>query len=68
MAIDLTKAVEQTLLAIRPYIRSFESGGALEALATGQTCLAFDYSGDVTQLLPISITIKKCYHTFTTTQ
>jgi len=42
-------AVEQALLAIRPYIRSFASGGALEALATGQTCLAFDYSGDVTQ-------------------
>jgi putrescine transport system substrate-binding protein len=42
-------AVEQALMAIRPYIRSFESGGALEALATGQTCLAFDYSGDVTQ-------------------
>ncbi len=42
-------AVEQALMAIRPYIRSFESGGALEALATGQACLAFDYSGDVTQ-------------------
>jgi putrescine transport system substrate-binding protein len=42
-------AVEQALLAIRPYIRSFASGGALEALATGQACLAFDYSGDVTQ-------------------
>jgi putrescine transport system substrate-binding protein len=42
-------AVERALLAIRPYIRTFESGGALEALATGQTCLAFDYSGDVTQ-------------------
>ncbi len=42
-------AVEQALLAIRPYIRSFANGGALEALATGQTCLAFDYSGDVTQ-------------------
>jgi putrescine transport system substrate-binding protein len=42
-------AVEQALLSIRPFIRSFESGGALEALATGQTCLAFDYSGDVTQ-------------------
>ena len=42
-------AAEQALLAIRPYIRSFQSGGALEALATGQTCLAFDYSGDVTQ-------------------
>jgi putrescine transport system substrate-binding protein len=42
-------AVEMALMAIRPYIRSFASGGALEALATGQTCLAFDYSGDVTQ-------------------
>lgn len=42
-------AVEQALLAIRPYIRAFESGGALEALATGQSCLALDYSGDVTQ-------------------
>jgi putrescine transport system substrate-binding protein len=42
-------AVEHALLAIRPYIRSFASGGALEALATGQTCLAFDYSGDVIQ-------------------
>jgi putrescine transport system substrate-binding protein len=42
-------AVERALMAIRPFIRSFASGGALEALATGQTCLAFDYSGDVTQ-------------------
>jgi putrescine transport system substrate-binding protein len=42
-------AAEQALLAIRPYIRSFAGGGALEALATGQTCVAFDYSGDVTQ-------------------
>ena len=42
-------AVEKTLLAIRPYIRNFANGGALEALATGQACLAFDYSGDVAQ-------------------
>jgi putrescine transport system substrate-binding protein len=42
-------AVEQALMAIRPYIRDFANGGALEALATGQTCLAFDYSGDVNQ-------------------
>jgi putrescine transport system substrate-binding protein len=46
---DDLAAVEKALMAIRPYIRSFASGGALEALATGQTCLAFDYSGDVTQ-------------------
>jgi putrescine transport system substrate-binding protein len=41
--------VEQTLMAIRPYIRSFAGGGALEALASGSTCLVFDYSGDVIQ-------------------
>jgi putrescine transport system substrate-binding protein len=43
------EAVSKALMAIRPYIREFASGGALEAMATGQTCLAFDYSGDVIQ-------------------
>ncbi len=33
---DDLAAVEQALLAIRPYIRTFASGGALEALATGR--------------------------------
>ncbi len=42
-------AVERTLMAIRPYIRTFANGGALEALASGETCLVFDYSGDVVQ-------------------
>ncbi len=42
-------AVSKVLMAIRPYIREFASGGALEALATGQACLALDYSGDVSQ-------------------
>jgi putrescine transport system substrate-binding protein len=42
-------AVEHTLMGIRRHIRSFASGGALEALATGRTCLALDYSGDVIQ-------------------
>jgi len=46
---DDLAAVEKTLMAIRPYIRNFASGGALEALATGQACLAMDYSGDVAQ-------------------
>jgi putrescine transport system substrate-binding protein len=41
--------VERTLMGVRRYIRSFASGGALEALAAGQTCLALDYSGDVVQ-------------------
>ena len=42
-------AVENTLMAVRPFIRTFASGGNLEALATGQICLAVDYSGDVIQ-------------------
>ncbi len=43
------RAVSKTLMAIRPYIRQFASGGALEALAAGDACLAMDYSGDVDQ-------------------
>jgi putrescine transport system substrate-binding protein len=46
---DDLEAVSKALMAIRPYIRDFASGGALEALATGQACLAMDYSGDVDQ-------------------
>ncbi len=42
-------AVERVLMGIRPYIRNFASAGALEALASGQACLALDYSGDVAQ-------------------
>ncbi len=42
-------AVEQALMAIRPYIRTFASGGALEMLASGEICMAMDYSGDVVQ-------------------
>ncbi len=42
-------AVEKTLMAIRPYIRNFASAGALEELASGEACLALDYSGDVAQ-------------------
>ncbi len=42
-------SVERTLTAIRPYIRSFASGGAVNALAAGETCLVLSYSGDVIQ-------------------
>jgi len=41
--------VQRTLLAVRPYIRNFASSGALEQLASGETCLTIDYSGDVIQ-------------------
>lgn len=42
-------AVETTLVAIRPYIRTFASSGAVNALASGETCVALSYSGDVIQ-------------------
>lgn len=41
--------VEKTLMAIRPYVRTFVSGGAIEALAANQVCLSMTYSGDVIQ-------------------
>ena len=47
-AADLA-AVEKTLRAIRPHIRAFASGGAVEAMAAGETCLVLSYSGDVIQ-------------------
>ena len=43
------REVERTLLAVRPFIRNFSTGGAIEALAAGQSCLAFGYSGDMIQ-------------------
>lgn len=47
-AADLA-AVEQALRAIRPHIRAFSTAGAVEALASGEACLALSYSGDVIQ-------------------
>jgi putrescine transport system substrate-binding protein len=46
---DDLAAVEKLLLGIRPYIHNFASGGAVEALAGGETCLVMSYSGDVIQ-------------------
>jgi putrescine transport system substrate-binding protein len=43
------RLVERALLAIRPHIRNFSTGGAIEAMAAGQSCLAFGYSGDMIQ-------------------
>ena len=47
-AADLA-AVEKTLAGIRPYIRTFASSAAVEALAAGDTCVVLSYSGDVIQ-------------------
>ncbi|WP_424811666.1 extracellular solute-binding protein [Roseococcus sp. YIM B11640] len=46
---DLDNA-QRALLAIRPYLRSIPSPPAIiDALAAGEICLAFSYSGDVIQ-------------------
>lgn len=41
--------VERLLMGVRPHIRTFIGSGAVEALATNETCLALTYSGDVVQ-------------------
>jgi putrescine transport system substrate-binding protein len=43
------REVERTLMAIRPFIRNFASAGAIEAMANGQSCVTFTYSGDAIQ-------------------
>jgi putrescine transport system substrate-binding protein len=57
-AADLA-AVEKTLMAIRPHIRTFASSGAVEALAAGTTCLAMTYSGDVIQASARAVEAKR---------
>ncbi|MCI0754297.1 polyamine ABC transporter substrate-binding protein [Teichococcus vastitatis] len=48
-AADL-RAAEQAMLAIRPHVRAITaSGSILDALATGEYCVAMTYSGDVIQ-------------------
>lgn len=44
------EAAQRALLAIRPYLRSIPSPPALlEALAAGEICLGFSFSGDILQ-------------------
>ncbi|QND49584.1 polyamine ABC transporter substrate-binding protein [Rhizobium lusitanum] len=45
---DLKKA-EDLLTAVRPNVRKFHSSEYINALANGDICLAFGYSGDVLQ-------------------
>jgi putrescine transport system substrate-binding protein len=45
---DLQKAAD-LLIKIRPYVRKFHSSEYINALASGEICLALGYSGDVKQ-------------------
>jgi putrescine transport system substrate-binding protein len=46
---DEIEAVKQAYAAIRPHIRSFNNSQYINSLATGETCLAMGYSGDIAQ-------------------
>jgi putrescine transport system substrate-binding protein len=43
------KAVEDTLMAVRPYIRYFHSSSYINDLASGEICVALGWSGDMLQ-------------------
>ncbi|QOL82154.1 polyamine ABC transporter substrate-binding protein [Pseudooceanicola spongiae] len=45
---SLAKA-EEVLLAVRPYIQKFHSSEYINALANGDICVAFGWSGDILQ-------------------
>ena len=46
---DDLKLVEDTLLKIRPYIKYIHSSQYIADLASGETCIAVGYSGDILQ-------------------
>ena len=43
------KKAEELLTAMRPYVRKFHSSEYINALANGDICIAFGYSGDMLQ-------------------
>jgi putrescine transport system substrate-binding protein len=43
------KKAEELLTAMRPFVRKFHSSEYINALANGDICIAFGYSGDVLQ-------------------
>ncbi|MFA8441990.1 extracellular solute-binding protein [Yoonia sp.] len=46
---DEIRRAGDLLKTISPYVRSFDSSGYIEALAAGELCVAFGWSGDVLQ-------------------
>ncbi|MBI1495473.1 MULTISPECIES: polyamine ABC transporter substrate-binding protein [Rhodobacterales] len=46
---DVIAKAEPVLMAIRPYIQKFHSSEYINALANGDICVAFGWSGDVLQ-------------------
>lgn len=46
---DVIAKAEEVLLAVRPYIQKFHSSEYINALANGDICVAFGWSGDILQ-------------------
>jgi len=46
---DVIAKVEPVLMAVRPYIQKFHSSEYINALANGDICVAFGWSGDILQ-------------------
>jgi len=46
---DVIAKTEDVLLAVRPYIQKFHSSEYINALANGDICVAFGWSGDILQ-------------------
>ncbi len=55
---DLAKAVD-ALMAIRPFVRRWHSSEYINALASGDACLVFGFSGDVKQAAKRAAAAKK---------
>ncbi len=47
--VEVIKKAEDVLLAIRPHVQKFHSSEYINALANGDICVAFGWSGDVLQ-------------------
>lgn len=46
---DVMAKAEPVMMAVRPYIRKFHSSEYINALANGEICVAFGWSGDILQ-------------------
>lgn len=44
--VDDLKKVEELLMAVRPYVRRFDSSAYLDSLPNGDVCIAMSWSGD----------------------
>ncbi len=46
---DVIAKAEEVLMAVRPYVQKFHSSEYINALANGDICVAFGWSGDILQ-------------------